>query len=767
MRRKQLYAMVSGTFVALTTVNAAANNVNAPAESRAGDWTPKYHGVWDAEKDYKGDYRNGVGDTVQYKDINGNKMYWWAKFASKGDVPGMFAPEGGTSPWVLINSKSYDPNGSAKYEWKGWNGDLKNSLSAGQAAVPTWKNGAEGAYTIIQDDIGAIPHETGIKPGHLISLEYPDIRTGWGVFVRRGDENDYWDEMREMVRAGHEMVCHSFHHTSAAEQWAWGKVGETLPTSVQDPSIPLQLGGLTVVGASVPDKNPNDWTKAYTRITAQTELGTIEYSANWTGSGPASNIGETVTKEKKQITIEPVKVTPAPGVEIVEFLGVKYYVKYTKKDVETGQNEGYALATKVGWEDYAVVDGVPTMDDSYKADGGRAIWTFKAKAADSWADRNAWQVEIRDATDRINEMVYDKIKAEDGHFGSHFNADKKCEYFVYPFDAYSDATHDSIMNYGYVAARGGAKSGMPMPGDFYNPTRIDFDAFYMVDENHTTLFPKNPHSILTLQGMVDQIVETKGYMIRELHAIVDVQGDWKNVNDNSKGGWWGGITTTLYRKHMEYLQGLIDGHRLVVYTPSEAIRYRMTANNVTGASMNKVGNTWEVDVTATDWVGGDNRWEDEISVIIKLDQGVDKMDVTYKNGAAHPYTHPRKMSDDGTAWSINVNPYNGTAIVHPGKDWDGPKTGTTAISEQKATYTKQNVKASVKNMALSIQLPKGNYSAQLYSLRGQLIKEMAISSLQEGAVNSVSLSNLAQGFVVLKIMNSEGAHIFTDSFIIK
>ncbi len=748
---------------ALVTALAASALFAIPEGEEIG-----YRGVWDAEAEYSGFYKEGVGDTVQHGEINGRKMYWWAKFHSINDVPGAFAPEGETSPWVLINSTNYSPTGTDSYQWKGWNGQMAQSLNAGGSAIPTWRNGAEGAYTIIQDDIGAIPHTSGIEPGYKISMDYPDIRTGWGVFVRRAEETNQWANMRKMVRDGHEMVCHSYDHTSAAEQWAIGDIGEDLPTSLKDPSIPKILGGLTVVGAPTPAVNPNDWPTAYTRQTVSTPLGTIEYSTNWTGGGPASNIGETVMKEDVAVLMEAPVITPAADVEIVELLGVKYYVKYTERDTINGCNKGYALASKVGWIDYE--EG--SMDQSYQADNGMAVWVFKCKSQDSWADRDCYKREIFDANTMINENVYDVIKQEDGHFGRWFNAEKQSEYYVYPYDAYSEITHDSIMNRGFVAARGGAKSGMPMQGDFYHPNRIDFDAFFMADEFHTVVNPPdNPHSLLTIQGMVDEIIASKGYMIRELHAIVDVGNNWEDVNDNGKGGWWGGITTALYRQHMDYLQENIDANKLTIFTPSEAVRYRMTANNATGATMRKEGDAWNVSVDVKPWANGDNRWEDEISVVIKLDAGVDKLDVTYAEGSttAHPYNWPKKLNSDGSAWAINFNPYVGSAMVYPGRDWTGPdNSGGSENTVLTAGGAKAiNFNATIQSGKLKLQLPKGGYSVQLYSVTGKLLRQIGFASDYDNAVTALPVEGLAQGVVIMKLLSADQALLTTESMIVK
>ncbi|MCP4294768.1 MAG: hypothetical protein GY786_04095, partial [Proteobacteria bacterium] len=137
--------------------------------------------------------------------------------------------------------------------------------------------------------------------------------------------------------------------------------------------------------------------------------------------------------------------------------------------------------------------------------------------------------------EKMDEEVYGKIESP------RFQKGKKTEYFVYPYDAYSKTTHDKLKESGIIAARGGAKSGRTLPGDFFHPFRIDFDAFFMMDDKASLTLsssPSNPHQRISLTGLVDRIVKTKGYMIREFHACASVD-QWNDANDQAKGGWWG------------------------------------------------------------------------------------------------------------------------------------------------------------------------------------------------------------------------------------
>ena len=205
-----------------------------------------------------------------------------------------------------------------------------------------------------------------------------------------------------------------------------------------------------------------------------------------------------------------------------------------------------------------------------------------------------------------------------------------------------------------IASRGGAKSGFALPGDFYQPYRIDFDAFFMMDKDASWTLANegdqsNPHQRISLKGLVERIINTKGYMIREFHACADVSY-WDDANDQAKGGWWGGIPKSLYEEHFSYLDKMIDEHKLVVFTPTEAVKYRLTGNSVTGATITERTLKVTTDGSCA------TEYQDEISVIVKFDDVKEAVSFTYADGSSPRYA-ARQMDDEGKAWSVSVNPY--------------------------------------------------------------------------------------------------------------
>jgi len=95
-----------------THFDGTGSSLAAPAPAAV---TFSNKGEWNATTVYNGDYSTHQGDTVSCGEFNGKKLWWWAKFYASGEgfKPGYFAPQGGTSPWVLINSLSAVASGRA------------------------------------------------------------------------------------------------------------------------------------------------------------------------------------------------------------------------------------------------------------------------------------------------------------------------------------------------------------------------------------------------------------------------------------------------------------------------------------------------------------------------------------------------------------------------------------------------------------------------------------------------------------------------------
>jgi hypothetical protein len=169
-----------------------------------------------------------------------------------------------------------------------------------------------------------------------------------------------------------------------------------------------------------------------------------------------------------------------------------------------------------------------------RADQGVPGLIVKVATTRAW-DQAGRERNMRDANNEINRRIYNLIRNP----GRYFPVGKRCEYYGYPFDAYSLETHRALNSFGILQARGGSKTPTPMLGDFFHPYAIDFDAFWIDRTDWTPdsrgagfVYPDNQHVWLGLNEMVDKIIESRGYMIREFHAVADIpDGAWFNNAD--------------------------------------------------------------------------------------------------------------------------------------------------------------------------------------------------------------------------------------------
>jgi hypothetical protein len=130
--------------------------------------------------------------------------------------------------------------------------------------------------------------------------------------------------------------------------------------------------------------------------------------------------------------------------------------------------------------------------------------------------------------------------------------DQKLEYFIFPYDSFTQDMIDHLGAIGYSGARAGLKGVTPL--DFSDPLRENFDVYN--DEN-SIYYPANPD---VLTAYVDDAISKKSWAIRELHG----------VNDMS----WEPIPTADYETHLDYVKSKVDSGELWVDTPSTVGHYR-------------------------------------------------------------------------------------------------------------------------------------------------------------------------------------------------
>jgi len=822
-------------------------------ESKLRNVTYSFRQTWHRDSLYNGDYANFRGDTVQHGTYNGRPLFWWAKFWSKGDEPGTLGTGGGTSPWVMINSASASdsPRGTPSNPVQSWRGFGPNgSINSGEARVATWRNGAFGAYSFTHDDIGPMPFDKAIKPAFDLAREpgFEEIKMGWGVFVGRMSDDD-WNNALVMVRDGHEMFNHSYDHTSAADQYQWFYNKDVIPDF--DPSIPYAIRGLTVrslwgnLSWDAPWNNPphlrlsgqllGNCDPRYAgdpiRILTMQDAGIrIEGPAYWTGMSFST---DNCVRGKVPTTITPLGTTQRVRLPS----GMEVFINYTFRDPrqdgapEDGsnmevRNEGVLYATTPAWLDLRQLDEQGEngwnsntvygqgIGGNVRSDQGApgliaSIFTVKAWEGPEFT-RN-----MRDANNRINERIYSRIVNP----GKHFARGKRSEYYGYPFDAYSLATHQRLEQYGIFQARGGSKTPVPMLHDFFHPYAIDFDAFWIDRRDWTPgsgsdildsrgdpifTFPGNAHVWLGLNEMVDKIVASRGYMIREFHSVAAIgDNDWfkdaqgredrpsntwtLNSPAAQQGGWWGGITQNQLRQHYNYIRPMIEDGRLVVFTPSEAVKYRLTANATSNPQLT-LGTTHTLRVTVNTALRAEQR--DEISVIVGI-PATQNLNVEYvggANGVTNPRLAPRRLNSAGTAWAINFNPFVSNEVrLIPGQNfvdpiWDCPGCPTDIGGSDCDPFTDPNCQVAISNVAqrttsyaftgiqngrINLRLSAGSYTAELYNLQGRIVGRTDINAVNGVNATNLRTDNLAKGMFILRVKDARGASVLQHKIMLK
>ncbi len=130
--------------------------------------------------------------------------------------------------------------------------------------------------------------------------------------------------------------------------------------------------------------------------------------------------------------------------------------------------------------------------------------------------------------------------------------DQKLQYFIFPYDSFSQPMIDHLGAIGYGGARAGGKG--VTPANFTDPLREDFDVYN--DEN--SIYYPQFSDVLT--AYVDDAISKGGWAIRELHGIDDQS--------------WEPIPTADYEAHLDYVKSKVDDGSLWVDTPSTVGHYR-------------------------------------------------------------------------------------------------------------------------------------------------------------------------------------------------
>ncbi len=131
------------------------------------------------------------------------------------------------------------------------------------------------------------------------------------------------------------------------------------------------------------------------------------------------------------------------------------------------------------------------------------------------------------------------------------NLPSRSNFFIFPYDSFTDEAVARLGELGYLGARAGTK-GLNEP-DFTDALRVKFDVY------------GGENSIYESQGdilkyYVDLAISEHGWAMRELHGIADQTFFPVSVED--------------YKNHLDYIAAKVESGELLVDTPTNIIRYR-------------------------------------------------------------------------------------------------------------------------------------------------------------------------------------------------
>lgn len=129
---------------------------------------------------------------------------------------------------------------------------------------------------------------------------------------------------------------------------------------------------------------------------------------------------------------------------------------------------------------------------------------------------------------------------------------QKIEYFIFPFDSFSQPMIDRLAMAGYTGARAGIKG--VNPPNFPDPLRGDFDVY---NGENSIYYPMYSD---VLKAYVDDAISKGGWAIREFHGVQDTS--------------WESVPTVDYEAHLDYIKAKADAGELWVDAPSRVQHYR-------------------------------------------------------------------------------------------------------------------------------------------------------------------------------------------------
>ncbi len=393
----------------------------------------------------------------------------------------------------------------------------------------------------------------------------------------------------------------------------------------------------------------------------------------------------------------------------------------------------------------------PTQKWVYKKQAYAAVIDCEKRSPCNSAlaeDYNGWnssefKMNVDDATKLINDNTYNVLK-NNGTLEDQYNPpDKQCEFYIYPYDAYSIATHEYLDQHGYVSARGGGKCSLVTPADFIHPYLIYFDAYYSDDMGE---YPDNPHQWMTLERMVNTIVRDNACNIRELHAVSD------------PADYWGACDPDHYKDHLNKVVEKMKNGDLTYLTASQCVKQVMVTSVTTASISGGTNNEWIISPKVGNLQNSDKYDNVLISYIVTLPSNTDDANWV---GMASFYTsndepirrQPRKLkrrgADSKHKWAVYANPFKGDVKII------GDMTANQYIFKNK--MSNKNIKlASFVNGKIGLYMIKGNFEVTLYSPNGKAVRKLAGKSPGGYETVNMNVKNLSNGFYILNVKHDAG-----------
>ena len=210
--------------------------------------------------------------------------------------------------------------------------------------------------------------------------------------------------------------------------------------------------------------------------------------------------------------------------------------------------------------------------------------------------------------------------------------DQKLEYFIFPYDRFTQPMIDRLATVGYTGARAGTKG--VNPANFPDPLRGDFDVYNGENSIYYPTFPD------VLKAYVDDAITKGGWAIREFHGVQDAS--------------WETVPTADYEAHLDYIKAKVDAGELWVDTPSKVGHYRFARQycglpSVMGGALEFASPSAECLANAT-----------PLSVIVQTELDTPTMSAT-QAGKEVP---SKRLAEK--RFLVDIDPSQGRAIVRGG-----------------------------------------------------------------------------------------------------